>query len=88
MNASVRERIRGFIIARMLQGDGSDFRDDTDLLSTGILDSFGALELATFLQDELKAPIDLAQLTIENLRSVETLARLVERGLADPNRDP
>jgi acyl carrier protein len=82
MSGNVRDRIKNYIIARMLHGDERGLQYDTDLLDAGVLDSFAALELVMFLQEEFSATIELNQITAANLRSINALGNLVEDGPA------
>ncbi len=77
MADDVRERIRNHIVSRMLRGDGRGLEYDTDLLGTGVMDSFAALDVVQYLQEEFSVRIELNQMTATNLRSVDSLANLV-----------
>ncbi len=81
-STAVKERIRRYIVDELLGGDGRDFSDDTDLLETGILDSFSALALINFLEEDFSCELALDQVEAENLRDVNAVHRLVEETLA------
>ena len=53
--------------------------DDARLLDEGILDSMGAVELVTFLQERFGIAIPDDEITEENLGSVADIARFVGR---------
>ena len=56
-------------------------RDDTPLLQGGVLDSMGIMELVAFLEEELGVRVPDADLTEENLGSLDGIVRFVSRGL-------
>ena len=51
---------------------------DTDLIATGALDSLSVMQLIAFLSDNFKITIPASDVTPTRLKSVETLAALVE----------
>lgn len=53
------------------------FDDDTPLFSSGVVDSFGVLELIAFLEDTFKVEIDTTQHELNNFDTVNTIAGLV-----------
>ena len=63
---------------RSLNGANDSVNVETDLIETGALDSLSVLELVAFLSDTFKVTIPAADVTPANLRTVETLAALVE----------
>jgi len=52
---------------------------DEDLLSTGIVDSHGVLQLVGFLQDRFGVAVSDEQLTPENFQTLERIDALVRR---------
>jgi D-alanine--poly(phosphoribitol) ligase subunit 2 len=50
---------------------------DTDLLETGILDSFQLVELLVQLEREFGVHITIEDIDLEDLRTLERIARLV-----------
>lgn len=53
--------------------------DDTDLLAEGVLDSVTLVQLIMHLEQSFQIRIELAELEIEDLRSVRSIAALVEK---------
>jgi peptidyl carrier protein len=80
--AEIKDKVRRFIVAKMLRGDGRGLQDDTDLLTSAVLDSFASLELVVFLREEFGIDIGLGQVTPANLRTIDAIGRMVERALA------
>lgn len=54
-----------------------DLSADTPLLSAGLLDSLGIVELMTFVSDELGFEISDDDFTPENFETVGSLVRLI-----------
>ncbi len=52
---------------------------DDDLLTHHPIDSIGVMLLVTFLQEEFGIVVPAEDVTIENFRSVSSIARYVER---------
>lgn len=52
-------------------------RDDTSLFSSGIIDSFGVLELIAFLEDAFQIEIDTTQRNLSEFDTVAKIAALV-----------
>lgn len=51
---------------------------DCDLFATGLMDSFRLFSLITFLEEKFAIRFDPADLNIENFKSVNNIAELVE----------
>ena len=51
---------------------------DTDLLKAGVLDSLALIQLLLHLEESFGVKIPLDELEIEDLRSVSSIARLVD----------
>jgi D-alanine--poly(phosphoribitol) ligase subunit 2 len=54
----------------------------TDLIATGLLDSLGLIELLLALQQEYGIAISVDELDLEDFRTAEAIARLLESNLA------
>ena len=53
----------------------SPVQDDTDLRTSGLIDSFGFVQLLAQLEQRLGAPIDLSELDSAQLTKVGALSR-------------
>ncbi|MCZ8375523.1 MAG: acyl carrier protein [Beijerinckiaceae bacterium] len=56
-----------------------DLKDDTPLLSSGILDSLGILQLMSFLGEELGIEIADDDFTLDNFETVGALMAFIRR---------
>ncbi len=77
MEEHVRSVVRQFIVDSWLSGDARGFDDRTDLLESGILDSFATLSLIGFLEETFKVQLDPADVNPSTFATVDTIARLV-----------
>ena len=55
------------------------FGDDTPLFTSGIIDSFGVLELIAFLEDTFAVSIDPGRQEITDFDTVSKIAVLIQR---------
>lgn len=76
----VADRTRRFIRDSFLYAR-PDFTldDDADLLTAGVIDSMGVMELIEFLEREFQLKVDDGDITEENLGTVSAIARYVAR---------
>jgi acyl carrier protein len=74
------ETIRAFLQDRFRASIGSRSLDpDTPLFSSGIVDSFGVLELIAFLDDTFSVNIDPARHELGEFDTIAKIAALVAR---------
>lgn len=74
----MHEVIAGFIRSRFRASlRGGALRPDDALFSTGVIDSFGVLELIAFLEDTFAITIDTARHELSEFDSVNKIADLV-----------
>jgi acyl carrier protein len=57
--------------------DPADIPDDFDLLLSGVIDSFGILEMISAIEDEFRIRLDLALLDAEDITRIGPLTRYV-----------
>jgi acyl carrier protein len=82
-NDVTAECVREFLLRRYsepitaMRLDVTQVPDDFDLLLTGIIDSFGILEMITAIEAELQVQLDLALLDAENITKIGPLSRYV-----------
>jgi acyl carrier protein len=77
---SVSTDIEQFILDELTQGRGiTEIAPDENLLSKGIVDSHGVMELVGFLEQRYGISVGDEDLTPENFESVERIEAFVER---------
>lgn len=76
---TTEQRVRQFVIENFYVTDPSSIDDDTLLVTNGIVDSTGMLEVIAFLEEQFGIKIADQEMTPENLESVSRIARFVAR---------
>jgi acyl carrier protein len=72
--------VEQFILAELARGRGvTSIERDESLLTTGIVDSHGVMELVAFLEQRYGISVDDADLTPENFDNVVSIESFVER---------
>jgi len=80
--ADIEREIRGFLVDNFLFGRADQLQDDASLLGN-VIDSTGAIELVSFLQDRFGIAVEDEEVAVpENFASVRNLVAFVERKLA------
>jgi acyl carrier protein len=69
--------IRAFVAERI----GDSFTNDDDIFTMGFVNSLFAIELVAFIEKAFGFRIPNEELTLDNFRTVTTMAAVVERQL-------
>ncbi len=80
---SIEERVSGFVAENFYVSDPSELKSDTPLVTSGIVDSTGMLEIIAFLEAEYGIRVTDDETTPENLGSISLIAAYVGRKLRD-----
>jgi acyl carrier protein len=81
-NQSIRDKVRTFILDEFLPGeDPEELKDDTELMTTGILDSLSTLKLITYLEKEFDITVEAHEADAENLNTVADITGFVSSKL-------
>lgn len=76
----IKEAIRQFILSTYLAGEKSEnLRDDTPLLTSGILDSLAVMNLASFVEQRFGIELDVYDTMADNFNRIEDIAACVAR---------
>ena len=74
--------VRRFLVENFPLGkDAAELASTDSLLDAGVIDSTGVLELVGFLEDHFTISISDEELLPENLDSVDTIVRFLQRKL-------
>ena len=77
------DSVRKFLLTRYyepiiaMQLNLTEIPDDFDLLLSGVIDSFGILEMISAIEDEFLIELDLALLDAEDITRIGPLARYI-----------
>jgi acyl carrier protein len=82
---STEQEIRNFIVENFLLAREESLSNSDSFLEKGIFDSTGILELVSFVEHKYNIELEPDELIPENLDSIASLARFLERKLAAQN---
>lgn len=71
-----KARIREFL-SKFIRNN--DLQDDTDIFATGFVNSLFAMQLVLFVESQFGIRVERQDLKLDNFRSINALAHLVER---------
>ena len=77
------EEIRTFLLTRYsepitaMRPDPAELTDDFDLLLSGVIDSFGIVEMISAIESAFRIQLDLAMLDAEDLTKIGPLTRYI-----------
>jgi acyl carrier protein len=90
MNAITPDQVRQFLLARYSRSiqelgvDPTKVPDEFDFLLSGVIDSFGILEMVSSIEDEFRIQLDMATLDAEQITILGPLSQYVaENAKAD-----
>jgi acyl carrier protein len=74
----IERLIHEFILREFLPGeDPNELRNQTRLITGGILDSIGTLKLVTFLEDHFGIRVEAYEAGVEHLDTIHQIADLI-----------
>jgi acyl carrier protein len=79
------DNVREFLLTRYyepiiaMQLSLTEIPDDFDLLLSGVIDSFGILEMMNAIEDEFRIKLDLTLLDAEDITRIGPLARYIAK---------
>ncbi len=80
MSDALKDRVRQYIKDEYVEeGNEADIRDDTPLISGGLVDSFSMVSLKLFLETEYNIKIPDADASAEAFDTVDGIARVVRK---------
>ena len=79
MSPTTYETIAEFLRRRFQGRVREGIRPDESLFTSGIVDSFGVLELVAFLEDSFRITIDLSRHPLTAFDTIDKIVRLVEQ---------
>lgn len=75
---SVQEKISEFIREKFEIYEDPDFNDDVHMFNEGFVDSFGAVEIIHFIEEEFDIEITQKDITLYPMNTVNEIADVVE----------
>lgn len=78
MQDDIKQAIKDFILQEFLPGENPDeLKDDTPLITGGVLDSIATLKLVLFLEERYGVTLEAHEVDPEHLDTAVDIARLV-----------
>jgi acyl carrier protein len=59
-------------------GQGTDLKEEENLLTNGIMDSLGILKLVTFIEQKFDIHVPDEDVTVQNFRTLKDIANYLE----------
>jgi len=75
--AMVREKVQSYLSVNFLIDFGSIVSDETNLFTSGLLDSFAFVQLVGFIESEFKVTVTDDDITSESLTSLGKMVTLI-----------
>jgi acyl carrier protein len=80
--AEIRDTVRAFILDQVLPGEDPDaLRDDTPLVTGGILDSIATLKLVAYVEEKYDIELEAHEADAEHLNTISDISSLVQSKL-------
>lgn len=76
MEEQLKKKIKKFIVESFLAGKDS-IENSSLLFEENLIDSFGVLELISFIEKEFRVSLSPSEVTIENFISIDKISALV-----------
>lgn len=76
----MEQKIRNFIEKELLDDSTVDWDNETDIISSGLIDSLSIVRLLVFLEDTFEINLD-DSLELDNFKSVISISNLVRSKL-------
>jgi len=80
----IKDKIKAFL--SQFFGD-HELQDDDDIFAAGFVNSMFAMQLVLFIEKEFQVTIDNEDLDLDNFRTINAVARLLERKTPVPVPD-
>jgi acyl carrier protein len=77
-NMSTSNILLEYIKKELAVGSKRNIQMDDDLLSAGIIDSLGVLQLVSFIEDQFNIQMPDEDVVLENFQSVNSLANYLD----------
>lgn len=79
MSDEIKNALKEFILKEFLPGeDPNELKDDTPLITGGVLDSIATLKLVLFLEETYGASFEAHEIDAEHMDTIADIERLVK----------
>ncbi len=75
----MNDALRTFITTELMHDPEYPLKDDEELISGGLIDSFSLVELQIFIEQEFGVRVDDTELTAEAIDTINDLVSVIEK---------
>ncbi len=76
----MKEKIQTYILQELLGNkNGAELSTSDDILSTGMIDSLGIMQLITFIENSFEIAVPPNDMVIENFMTIDAIERYIEK---------
>lgn len=76
----IRETLRAFITRDLIRDESYELKDDENMITEGLMDSFSLAEFGVFVEDKYDVYIPDAELTVANMGTLNQMVARVLHG--------
>ncbi len=73
-----KDVLREYVVGQSVAAEADEIRDDDDLLTNGLIDSLGLLDMVGFIEERFDLEVADTDLTVSNFRSLKDIANYLE----------
>lgn len=78
MTQGMSDSIRNFVLDNFLEGEDRDLlKDDTPLVSSGVINSLSLIKLVAFLEGEFRVKIKPHEMNADHLDTIQQMAEFI-----------
>lgn len=81
--SEIKIKLKAFITAEYLDPETSGISDDDSLFESGLISSFGLIELLAFIRRTFGAELEASRLNTSNFNTVNLMTRQILNALAE-----
>jgi acyl carrier protein len=75
---AIKQSVKDFILKEFLPGeDPHELKEDTPLITGGILDSIATLKLVTFIEERYQLTLQAHEADVEHLNTIQDIHKLI-----------
>lgn len=77
-DAEIKNALREYIVTQFLPGENLDaIKDDTELLTSGVLDSIGTVKLVSFLEEKYGIELEAYEISVDYLNTLDDILKVI-----------
>ncbi|MEP0265763.1 acyl carrier protein [Dokdonia sp.] len=77
MKTEIENKLKEYIVKNFFSGDPNSLTSDTELLTSGIIDSISALEIVDFIEENFNLQFEAHEVDKENLNTISILSDFI-----------